>query len=204
MPEIKSPISRSVTSTDKNFRTFEVHDESGHEAPEYSSSVVHETRSHTRDVSEVEADYRAARRAKVTGQSPLTEYGRERVEVLTGLGRKTKAVTVEGVTFLLRTLSGKEQRSCVAAANKVPTIEALFEGRKHQLAYAIIQVDGQDLDLVLGTNDFNAKLSFIEEMEENIIDHIYDKFSDLNAEVKKQFAPKSDKEVQEVVEDIKK
>lgn len=219
MPEIKSPISRQMTSNEKGYRTFEVSDETqdrntepyepsqeyqGRARPEFETNVRHQERHTHRNPSDVETDIRNARRAKVTGNVPLTDFGRERVQILTGLGQKTKSVLIGGITFEVRTLSGKEQRECIMAANKTSAIEVLFEGRVQQLARALVTIDGRDVEEVLGTRDLQVRLDFVEDMQDHVLDKLYEEFNNLLSEVKKEFYPQADADMKEVVEDIKK
>lgn len=221
-PGIKSPIgSRTFSASSgegQGLRTFEVPDESseGYEEqpalPQRSYTSHGPTGSQPPQYSrppqpsqaELEAGMRAARQAKASGHVPIHPEAKERIEYLAGLGRMSKDVPVAGMVFSIRTLKARENRAAIFAAAQVSRVETLFEGRRHQLAYSIYKIDNVDIDYVLGTDSFEAKLNYIEELDENVANYLYDQFGILNDEAVKTHGLKSEADVKEVVEDVKK
>jgi len=209
-PGIKSPIgSRTFTATSgetggsgQGMRTFEVPDESeGYDEepqPQRPSGPPQLTQA------QQEARMRAARQAKASGHVPIQPEAKERVEFLAGLGRMTKDVLVAGTTFSIRTLKARENRESIFAAAQVSRVETLFEGRRQQLARSIYKIDNVEIDYVLGTSDIEAKLNYVEELDENVANFLYDEFGALNDEAVKKYGLKSEADVKEVVDEVKK
>lgn len=206
---IKSPIgSRTFSATSgqgQGLRTYEVPDESeGYEEEGTPQATTLPPQYSQPSQSEIEARMRAARQAKATGQTPISPQAKERIEFLAGIGRVTKDVPVADTVFTIRTLKAKENRAAVFAASQVSRVETLFEGRRQQLARAITKIDGVEIDIVLGTSDIEARLDFIEELDENVSNYLYEEYAALNDEAIKKYGLKTEAEVKATVEDVKK
>jgi hypothetical protein len=150
---------------------------------------------------------------------------RRRIDLITGLGRKTKDVeinTEEGsIVFTLRSLKTFEQ-NCLAQvieqANRItlpngrtafaPT--SLYEIKIEALTHALFLIDGQSVDVVLGTvnEPFDAKVSarqsMIRDMDGALVDHLFIKYEELSKETYDGYAPRTAEEAKEVVETIRK
>ncbi len=153
---------------------------------------------------DVERDIRAARQQKASGRTPMNSFAKERVKFLLGIGQLTRDVPVGGTVFSLRTLKGRESREALSAAASVPQIEVLFEGRRQQLARSIYKIDGVDTDTAMGTYALEDKLEILDEMDDNLMNHLYSQFSELNEEATNKFAIKPDENIEELVADVKK
>lgn len=167
----------------------------------------------TRDMSADEV--MALRNQRIAEARGISAESRQRLEILLGIGRATKNVTVEAetgtVTYSLRTLKGREQKHVVSLAeqaDKLKTVEATFPIRNTTLAYALYAVDNIDLDLYLGTTGspmedrLATRLAFIEEMDDHLIRYLYDQHQELVKENLVRF--QSPEDVKEVAEQIKK
>lgn len=130
-----------------------------------------------------------------------------RLELLVGLGRTTTEIEVGGTIFGLKSLKNRELKDVImnAAGAKTAIEEALII-RNCTLAYALYEVDGNPINLILGVgpeNKENAVLELLEEMEEKVVAAIwaaYRKMDEENSEKKGDLGA-DDKEV---VENIKK
>lgn len=144
-----------------------------------------------------------------------------RVELITGLGRKTKDVTVENITFTLRSLKAFEQNSLaqvVAKQTRVQlgdgklgfTPEGMYNIKTEALSHSLYLVDGQPVEIVLGTvnNPYEeqvaARKDLITEMDGELTDYLFLHFERLSAETRDGYAPKTTEEVKEVVDTIRK
>ncbi len=139
-----------------------------------------------------------------TGGVPIQPEAKERVEFLAGLGRMTKDVSIAGTVFSIRTLKARENRESIFAAAQVSRVETLFEGRCQQLARAIYKIDNVDIFYVLGTDELEARLHYVEELDENVANYLYDEFGSLNNEAVKKYGLKSEADVKEIVDEVKK
>lgn len=212
MPGIKSPIgtTRTFTATSgsghptQGMRTYEVPDESeGFEEQGLPQTAT--THPPQPSQSEIEARMRQARQAKASGHTPITPQAKERIEYLAGIGRLTRDVPVGGVIFTLRTLKAKENREAILAASQVSRVETLFEGRRQQLARSITKIDGIEIDYVLGTQDLQARLDYIEEaLDENVVNYLYEQYAALNDEAVEKYGLRTEQQVKQVVEEVKK
>ena len=145
-------------------------------------------------------------RSENVNKSPRpTDHAKKRIEILANLGRLTKEVEVDGVTFSLKTLKSREAREATMAIfNCKNDIEASFEIRRQTLARAIYEIDGQAIEYAVGGTSLEAKLELVDEMEDATIIKLYNEFNALRSEVETKYGLKSEKEVKEVVEDLKK
>jgi predicted nucleic acid-binding Zn ribbon protein len=158
-------------------------------------------------VAEMEAAVRQARAEKVSGNTKIGELARQRIALLTNIGRLTRKVEIGGFSFSLRTLKNKEAKEATLATfnEDVKTeLQASFESRKHQLVRSIYEIDGQDIALVLGDNSIETRLAFIDELEDSVFSRLFDEYIKLRNEAKAKCSINSEKDVEEVAADLKK
>lgn len=153
-------------------------------------------------------------------QRSLNE-ARRRIEILTGLGRNTKEVEVAGIVFTLRSLKTFEQNSLdqvVASQKQVKlpdgnisfTPLGMYEIKIEALGHSLYMVDGQSVDVVLGTiNDeyeiqVGARKDLLNEMDGTLIDYLFVQYQTLAKETQDGYAPKTSEEVKEVVDAVRK
>lgn len=146
-----------------------------------------------------------------------------RIEILTGLGRKTKDVQIDGVNCTLRTLKSFEQKLVSEKIEKAerstnPTTGAvvgftptsLNEIKKETLTHSLYLIDGQSIEVVLGvsnydfTQQYQARKQLINNMDDILLDHLFLKYQELNREAYDGYAPKTEEEVKEVAKAIHK
>ena len=146
-----------------------------------------------------------ARRAKATGRERLSEAARRRVEMLCGMFTATREIDLNGNIFIVRTLKSKENREAMmAAAEHDGTVGLAFEMRKQLLARALVQIAGTEVELFLGDDSVEAKLEFLDELEESILLSLYETYISLTNETNKKYSFKSEQDMKEVSEDLKK
>lgn len=157
-------------------------------------------------IEEMEQFSRQAREEAFSNQSKITASGKKRIELLADIGRLTKDVSVGGITFSLRTLKSKEMRDASFATFSLTNsqLEASYEARRQQLSRSIYQIDGQDIDFVLGSKEIDAKFALLDELEESVISVLWDELIALKETARTSFGLKSEKDTKEVVEDLKK
>lgn len=157
------------------------------------------------DIADLERQVADAKRAKITGKERLSYAAKQRIELLLGASRATVTVDIDGNQFVLKTLKGKEQRDAVKAASEFDhTVESPFEIRKQLLARAIFEVGGTDVELFLNDSSIEARLEFIEELDEPILIKLYDEYLTLVRKTQKKYMITSEADAKEVAEDLKK
>jgi hypothetical protein len=166
----------------------------------------------------------AQEQQEMVDQRSLHE-ARRRIDIITGLGRMTKEVQVDvdggKVVFTLRTLKTFEQ-NCLAEvieqAQRLSTVDgrmlfaptSLAKIKLEALAHSLFLIDGQSIDIVLGTSnaDYESQVierkHLIEEMDHALINHLFSNYETLTQETYDGYAPKTVEEVKEVVETISK
>lgn len=155
--------------------------------------------------SEVEREIMVARESRRNGMEKISEGAKRRIEMLIGITRNTRDVDIEGNVFTLQTLKSKEMRQALmSVAQYDGTIEGPFEMRKQYLARSITHVAGVDINSFLASDKLETKLSFIDELDEPLLNHLYSEYLELTKIAREKYSVKSDEDVKEVLEDLKK
>lgn len=137
-------------------------------------------------------------------QTSLSPGAKKRAEILTGLGRASSEVNVDGVTFSMRTLKQIELREIIKTASNLELgSEQAYELRVRTLAYSIYAIDGQPVGLAIGSDAFEDWVEVINNMDETIVSYLHRHYTDLNSKNKVKYNL-TEEEAKEVVEDIKK
>jgi len=135
----------------------------------------------------------------------IPEGIKRRLEILTGIGRLTDDVVVDGVTFSIRSLKPKENQEIIEqSAKKDLAVSQAFELRTQTMARSIYKIDGQKIEVVLESESLEAKVSFVQEiLEESLLNYLYNKYQALLELNKKKFGELGKTE-EEVLENVKK
>jgi len=157
------------------------------------------------EFNEIDNQIRYARKVKSSGKERLSEGAKNRIETLCDMFRKTKEVEIEGQVFVLRTLKGKEiKQALMASAAFDGTVELAFESRRQFLARSLTHVAGNEIGMFLGDNSIEAKLEFIEELDEPIIARLNAEYAALDKLSKDKYKFQSAADADEVSADLKK
>ncbi len=153
----------------------------------------------------IEEEIRNAKEARRTGVEKMSDGAKRRIEMLVGITRSTRDVNIQGNVFSLQTLKSKEMREAIMSVAKYDgTVEGPFEMRKQYLARSITHIAGVDINNFLASDKLEAKLAFIDELDEPLLNHLYSEYLELTKEAREKYSVKSDEEVKEVLEDLKK
>jgi hypothetical protein len=156
------------------------------------------------DVKRAEEAMKAAKTAKFA-PSRLSAAAKKRIAIICGISRDNRSVVIDGETYVLQILKGHETRASYLAASAFDgTIESPFEIRKQLLARSLCSIAGTDIDLFLGDDSLESKLAMIDELPESLLVKLMDEYTKLTDEVQARYFPKSEAEVAEVIEDLKK
>lgn len=152
-----------------------------------------------------EREFREAREAKRTGKTRLSDGARKRIEMLLGMTRTTREVDINGNLFVLQSLRSEEMRDAwVAAAEYDGTVHSPFEIRKQLLARSLVTIAGVDAAQFLGSNDLGVKMEAIELFDHALLSRLHEEYSLLVEESRKKYAVKTEEDVKEIVEELKK
>lgn len=216
MPTIDSPLG-SKKITGQQYKEYDVPDESDfaetsvnpvynrdrrrqQEIQNFQSSLPSEE-----ELAAVERDMHMARQARRTGQERLNDGAKRRIELLTGMTRMTRQCDIEGNSFVFQSLKSKEMSEAILLASAYDgTVQSPFEIRRQLLSRALIEISGIPVNEFLGSNDMNAKLAFIDELDDILLNRLYDEYLALNKECKEKYSIKTEQDVKDLVEDLKK
>lgn len=155
--------------------------------------------------SELEHQLSEAKRLKAHGRQRLSDAAKKRIELLCGIAKNSREFEMDGNSYVVRTLKNKEFREALMAASVFDgTVELPFETRKQILARALVQVAGTDIELFLGDSSLEAKLEFIDECDDRMLNKFYNEYLLLVEEVNKKYALNTEADAKEVAADIKK
>lgn len=157
------------------------------------------------EVLELEMEMKHAKQAKLSGKERLGNSAKQRIELLLGTSRATREVDLDGNVYILKTLKGPEHRAVMMESAKFDgTVEFPFEMRKQILARTVSNVAGVDIDLFLNDSSFEAKLAFIDLMDDVMQDRLYKEYLMLVHETEIKYGLRNPEVMKEVVEDLKK
>lgn len=136
-------------------------------------------------------------------QGKASGEARQRIELLTNIGRLTKEVEIEGHKFTLQSLKSKEMRETIKAVSQANDgADSIFEMRAQILARSIIKIDGHSVEIVLGDDSFEEKLNFIDDSEETIVNQLYAAYTEMTKKI--DLNVKNAVDAKEIAEEIKK
>ena len=213
MPNFESSISNKKFAATP-LKDVDIPDESENYSPRHSmnESSIREMQMQMRmnheddrEPSEIEREIKAAKEARRTGKERLSDGAKRRIEILLGMTRSIHKVDIDGNVFIFQSLKAKEMREAIiAAAEYDGTVQSPFEIRKQFLARSITSIADVDFEQFIGSNTLEAKLLFIEELDDALLNRLYDEYLILAKETRDKFSIKNDQDAKEVVEDLKK
>lgn len=194
MPDFNSPLGRRTFVNQSTQKILTVPNTEGEMSPE-------EERASQLDIE----NFQQARQERISSSRRITPESRDRIELLTGLGRLEDTVEFEGVKFHIQSLkSGAKKAIAASGFGATRPIDAYYISRNETLARCIYAIDGQPLHLVLGTSDLASIVQWVEEMDDNVMELIHDRYLKMLKDNKNKYEVNTPEEVQKVVEEIKK
>ena len=202
-------------------KEFDVPDESGYSEPSNPTPIVKQRavsvpneedlrsfQSRIEEQEEAPADFeRQVKQAKLArqGKERLNDGARRRIEMLVGMTQTIREVVIGENTFSLQTLKAKEMREAMMIASEFDgTIQSPFEIRRQLLARSLRQVAGVDIEQFVGSTSLEARLSFVDEQDDTLLNRLYEEYLTLTREAKDKYAIKTEKDAKGVIEDLKK
>ncbi len=156
---------------------------------------------------ELKAQEEAMARARAAKFAPsrLSPAAKARIDALCGISRVERLVDIDGQQYGLNALKNRENREALLAASQFDgTIESPFEIRKQLLARSLFSVAGTDIDVFLGDSSLEARLDLVDELPELVCTKLFDEYNIMFSEIRDKYFPKTEEDVKEVLEDLKK
>lgn len=213
MVEINSPLGRRQMAAQQQ-KVLSVPDESEFSSvhPEHHSYPQHQTPRPeympppaAPQVMQHE-EYIQARKASIEEKNKINPEAKKRIEFLIGLGRAKRDVPVDGVVFTLQSLSDSQMHDVMMrlSTEAKNNADAAYISRRVSLAHALILIDGQKPEIILGSGALEDKLELFRSMDDEVVGFLYKNYEEISTKQRQKFALKDDKDAQEVVEQIKK
>lgn len=160
---------------------------------------------HMKELTDVERQIFEAKKAQREGKQRLSDGARRRIEMLVGMTRLSKDVEIEGNLYRLQTLTSRELRDAITATAEFDgSVEFIFENRKQVLARALVVIAGVEISQFLNSYDLQDRLDFIELMDNALLHRLFNEYNTLSQEAQNKYSLKTDTQVKEVLEDVKK
>ncbi len=154
------------------------------------------------DTAQIEREVQAAKAARARGGEKMPEGARRRIEMLIGMTRHQRSTKIGEVEYTFQSLNSKEMREAYLAASDFDgTLQFPFELRRQLLARSIVHIANLSITDFLSSSSLEARLSFIDELDDRLSLRLYDEYLLLANEVKEQYALKPEN-VEEVKNDL--
>ena len=188
--EIESPLGKSTFNTPPR-QTFTVPDGG------YSSEIREMTPEERKQLEEMRAK-------NLSLKDKASPEAKKRAEYLCQLGRLKTECEVDGTKFYIRSLRGTELEDILVAIADVKPLVLGLRLRAETLARAVYMIDGQTVQLVLGTNKIDDIVEHWRQIDDNVAEFIHDKYKDLAQEAEKKYSVKNKEDLKKVADDVKK
>lgn len=200
MSSIDSPLGKKKFTSTQELKQFEVPDE------EFDEEVVNpNSKKRFQEEENFIKEMQEAKRNKILGKERMSDGAKRRIEILCGLTREYRDVVLSNeVFFKLKTLKSKETRDATNAAISLDGIDSNFELRRQLLARSICEVSGNAFNLFLSSDSLEDKLNFVDELDEQITQRLYSEYIKLNNESTEKYSLKTDADVKDMVDNLKK
>jgi len=122
-------------------------------------------------------------------QAPVA--AKNRLDILLGIARSARDVEVDGIVFSIRSLKAKEIQQITEKLVEINTNNETvnrLEMRRHMIAYSLYAIDGQDIDLVIGSNSIEDRVDFVSELDESLLQHLANVYWEMKADNDKRFS----------------
>jgi|SRR6185436_1030030 len=221
MPSFESPLGNKKFGTTSPLRELDIPDETEFNQDNIVNPIMRrkaampilddqamqnfQNRLQEKDPAEIEREFREARRVKVSGKERLNEGAKRRLEMLLNMTRTTHEVNIGENIFVLQTIPSKSMREAIMVASEYDgTVQAPFEARRQFLARSIVQIAGVEFGQFVGSDSLQSKLSFIDELDEPLLNTLYGEYLKMSEIAKNKYSVKNNIEAKEIVEDLKK
>lgn len=135
----------------------------------------------------------------------LSNFSRKRLDILIGMSKLNREVIIDDVAIELQSLSSKDLREAYVITSKFnETVEFSYELRRQILSRSIIKIAGIDIYDFIGDYNYDTVLELVDNLGDSFLNRLFEEYQILNKEVNSKYTIKNEKEMKEVVEDLKK
>lgn len=157
------------------------------------------------DTMAFEQEIKQAREVKRTGKERLNDGAKQRIEMLIGLTKSVREVTLGDHVYVLQTLRSKEMREAIMLAAEFDgTVQSPFEIRRQLLARSLIKIAGVEIAQFVGSDSLEARLALIDELDHYLSNTLFDEYNVMTNEAKSKFDIKTNQDAAQVIDDLKK
>lgn len=178
---------------------------SGHESPLGKKTYSSTMKTFEIDEPSIEEEIAEHRRMRASGKEKMEAGFKSRIEALLGMTVLTEEVSFGKVSFILKTLRTNETRQALKAVlDFKDSLEFDLELKRQFLARAIIKVNDLDLDLFMGSNTFEARLEFVDNLENSLQIALFNAYDRLQKKSEEFYGLNNKEAVEELAKEIKK
>ncbi len=204
MPQFESTLGAKGFSGNSGLREYDVPDESPYTEDRDFTNRMHMEKSDT-ELAKMEQEIKAAKEARRTGKERLNEGAKRRIEMLLGMTKLTRSVELDGNIYSFQTLRSQDMREVyILAAQFDGTVQFPYEIRRQSVARSLTQIAGLEVVQFLGDNSLESRLAFLDQLPEPFVQRLFVEYQELVKESNDKYAVKTEAEMREVVEDLKK
>lgn len=143
------------------------------------------------------------------GKGKITPQSRERIELILGLSKLYKEITIDDMIFKLESLSSRaltEASISIAAFNKMYDNEVVQFNhlRADLLSRSLVEINGKPVEVVLGISTREELYEFILDMDDNAVALLFVGYHELKTKSDELQSVQNNKEVNKIVAEIKK
>jgi hypothetical protein len=109
------------------------------------------------------------------------------IQKLVFLGRNESPVEIDGVTFVLGSLSEGQTRDMVSALFKLDDAERVSLTKSVAVATSLVSIDGIDIDIIcegaeVEGSAIEKRISIVSKMQASIVSKLFKRFEEINSE----------------------
>jgi hypothetical protein len=137
----------------------------------------------------------------------VSPEAKRRIEILSGLGRISDDLEIDGTKFTFQSVKTNERRDIYKAlfsGEDETKLSLSYKNRVQILARALTHIDDQPADLMLGSESLEAKLYLFGELDDHITEYMYKWYRKNIEEVGEGKYSLTPEEAKELGEELKK
>lgn len=137
----------------------------------------------------------------------VSPEAKRRIEILSGLGRISDDVDVDGTRFTFQSIKTNERMAMYKAlfsGEDETKLSLSYKNKVQILARALTHIDGQPADLMLGSENIDAKVYLFGQLDDHVTDYLYKWYRKNIEEVGEGRFSLTSGEAKEIGEELKK
>jgi hypothetical protein len=183
--KIESPLGRVSFNRSSGGRVLTVEDTDSNEYEAYSEPVedprlknMEERLKHVDELRKIQSEQRQHAPAPA----------KNRLEILLGISRVAEDITVDNVTFSIRSLKNREMKEVIQAVmGETNAALQAYEIRANTIARSLYAIDGQDISYFPEFRSFENVLAYVQDMDDSLLNYLYNRYLNMVNENNKKF-----------------